>query len=297
MFFLFTNHLRRAGVGVGLALLFGACFLFSPGGTQPAATEREDLLATRVALALTQTAVAAPPSPTATSVPLPTSTSPPPPTPSPVPLSPTSVPTFPPPPSDAPCGSPLPPGSAAPTWGDWASYRGYRTLDRVLSDTAYEGFLLDYENLWGGRGFAVEVYREVEPGHLVFFVLRRVCRAGDQTYWEVTDVLVVPKPGRNQAVLLTPFRYHFYTRFFEPARESMGLMGAFLGIECATPPAPFTLVTVQVDPATLPPVIDVDTRLPVQVRQAWRLDLERTQRFHALPSYLFEACEVRFGWR
>jgi len=96
---------------------------------------------------------------------------------------------------------------------------------------------------------------------------------------------------------LTPFRYHFYTRFFEPARESMGLMGAFLGIECATPPAPFTLVTVQVDPATLPPVIDVDTRLPVQVRQAWRLDLERTQRFHALPSYLFEACEVRFGWR
>ena len=291
------RRLAWLGISVGVLLALSACAPAAP----PTSDLAQDLLATQVSLALTQTAVAAaapalpsalpsptPLLPTPTALPIPTAS----PTAAPTAV-PTAVPTLPPPPYDGPCTPELTTSDVTPTWGDWDSYRGYRTDGLVLPVTRYRTFALDLDNLWGGRGFGIEVYDQVEPGHLVFFVLRQVCH----DYGEVTDVLVIPKPGRNQSILLTPRRYEYSNEFFEPsvAENPMGMLGLVLDIECSTPPAPFTLLQVQVDPAILPPTFDEEIRVPVQVTQGWWLDVAATQRFQPVDPHIYGACEVYLG--
>ncbi len=265
--------------GGGLAVLAGLLVGCLPLPATPAVPDpAQDLLATQVALALTQTALAPTLAPADTPAAPPAEPTPGPPTPAP----PTPVPTLPPAPYDGPCTPDLTTSPVTPTPGDWASYRGHRFQGWVL-DIDYgprNGILITPD--WGDReGFSVEVYEDADPAHLVFFLARQVCRADDRPYWEITDVLTVPRPARNQAVLMGPRVYHYERGFWEPARaeDTRAFMGAELDLICSTPLPRALVALVQTDPAALPPIYDLDTRVPVTVLQAWRMDLTTTQRF------------------
>ncbi len=267
---------RRARRGWMLLLAGWLAACTWPSGPPTPASGAQNLVATHVALALTQTALAPtviqPPqtwSPPTLSSPTSTPTQAP-------------TPTWPPTPNPGPCAAGWRPSSPAPTPGDWDAYRGYVTTDWILDidHGPRGGFLLGPE--YGGRsGFSIEVYEAVEPDHLVFFLQRQVCRDGDRPAWEVTDVLVVPYPTAQQAVVLGPGLYDYQRRFWAPGRpeDPRAQMGAVLGLTCVTPlPRPL-LALIQAQGGPMPSTYNLDTRVSARVVQAWHLDLERTQRF------------------
>ena len=300
------RRLAWLGISVGVLLALSACAPAAP----PTSDLAQDLLATQVSLALTQTAVAAaapalpsalpsptPLLPTPTALPIPTAS----PTAAPTAV-PTAVPTLPPPPYDGPCTPELTTSDVTPTWGDWDSYRGYRFSGKVLEglDVPYTGFLLPAgEGL--PEGFAMEVYALETPRQLVIFAERLVCYQGPHPYFEVTDVLALPTPAMYQALSIGPGLYAHEadgmgTSFWGDARPEnpMAFLGLVLGVDC-TPPVPrVSVVQMEVDPAVLPAVYTPDTRVPVQVTQAWYFDAAGSQRLVPLDSSAW-TCQTTYG--
>lgn len=274
-------------LGGGLSVLAGLLAACRPSPATPATTDpSRDLVATQVALIMTQTAVVVP----ATPIPLPATptVTPAAPTPAPpTPVPPTPEPTLPPTPDGGPC-APDRTTFVTPTPGDWDSYLGYRYNEGWLLDSDYGprgGFLITPD--WGvvREGFSVEMYFEgADPDYMVVFLQQRCQAADGSRYWEIIDVLTVPQPESNQAVLLGPEEYHYGPKFWEPARAKDGraLMGAELGLICSTPVPRPLVALIQTDPAALPDIYDLDTRVPVTVLQAWHIDLVTTQRFKAV---------------
>ena len=286
---------RRMGLLVALAILLMACVVGQSGTASPDA----NLVATQVALTFTQTAVAGLVSPAASPQVQPTAVPPTAMPPTPIPptaVSPTATLPAMPPPYDGACtASMLAAPSTTPTPGNWPSYRGYRHLGLPVNNLPYEGFLLSTTPGDSGKGFAITVYRTLAPGQLVFFLDRMVCYNGNQPYWEVADVIALPQPGTNQAIVVTPALYASSNHFWDPATADnpMALMGAVLSLECVAPLEPYVLARIQVAPANLPATYDGNTRVPVQVLQAWAINFT-TQRFEPLDMKRFGACEALF---
>ncbi len=286
---------RRMGLLMAFAAFLMACVL----GQTDTAPPDANLVATQVALAFTQTAVANLANPTA-SPQLPSTAIPPtamPPTP--IPLT-SAPPTATPPPMPTPYDGACTPAmlaasGTAPTPPNWASYRGYRHAGLPINNQPYVGFLLSAVPSNPAYGFGVTAYDSLSAGQVVFFLDRMVCYNGNQPYWEVADVITLPQPGVNQAIVLTPTLYDKAPHFWDPATADnpMALMGAILSLECTPPLTPYVLARIQVSPANLPATYNSHTRVPVQVLQAWSIDFT-AQRFKPLNMKQVVSCEVAF---